>query len=96
VGFAGLCIGATGLWGVVGIFWTLPVSYLSGSAAAAGIPLINCLASMSGLIAPYSIGWLYARTHRFSVALLAVSACVAMSGVVLKLLKPPASLSAAP
>jgi len=86
LGFAGLCIGATGLWGVVGIFWTLPVSYLSGSAAAAGVPLINCLASMSGLVAPYLIGWLYARTHRFSVALAAVAGCVALSGIVLIML----------
>jgi ACS family tartrate transporter-like MFS transporter len=92
LGFLGLCIGATGLWGVVGIFWTLPMSYLSGSAAAAGVPLINCLASISVLIAPYSIGWIYTRTHRFSLALAVVSGCVALSGAVLKLLKPLASL----
>jgi len=91
LGFAGLCVGAMGLWGVVGIFWTLPVSYLSGSAAAAGVPLINCLASMSGLIAPYSIGWLYARTHTFSIALSVVSGCVALSGLLLKLLRDPVS-----
>jgi MFS family permease len=91
LGFAGLCAAAIGLWSVVGVFWTLPVSYLSGSAAAAGVPMINCLASISGLIAPYSIGWMYAKTHDFSVALTVVSGCVALSGVVLKLLKPPKS-----
>jgi MFS transporter, ACS family, tartrate transporter len=86
IGFVGICIGATGLWGAVGIFWTLPTSYLSDSAAAAGVPLINCVASLSGLVAPYAIGWLFMKTHTFSVALVIVAACVAFSSVTLKLL----------
>jgi MFS transporter, ACS family, tartrate transporter len=89
LGFGGLCVGAIGLWGAVGVFWTLPTSYLSGSAIAAGVPLINCLASLSGLIAPYAIGWMYTRVHSFSIALTVVAGCVSLSGFVLKLLRAP-------
>jgi nitrate/nitrite transporter NarK len=38
------------------LFWSLPTAYLRGTAAAAGIALINSLGNLSGFISPYLIG----------------------------------------
>jgi nitrate/nitrite transporter NarK len=39
------------------VFWTFPSSYLAGSAAAAGIALINSFGALGGFIAPVLKHW---------------------------------------
>src|SRR5260370_40524441 len=41
--------GAAGVFGVLPGFWNLPKAFLSGSAAAARIAIINSLRNLSGL-----------------------------------------------
>ncbi|GAA4332243.1 MFS transporter [Pigmentiphaga soli] len=50
----GIVLGILGQSTVQSVFWTLPASFLSGPAAAAGIAIINSLGVMSGL----STNWL--------------------------------------
>ena len=47
-----LALGAAGFIAVQPVFWTLPTSFLVGSAAAAGIALINSIGSLGGFLAP--------------------------------------------
>jgi MFS family permease len=44
-----ISIAASGIIGVMPIFWTFPGRLLSGSAAAAGLALINSVGSLSGI-----------------------------------------------
>ena len=56
-----LTIASVGDLGTRGPFWALPTRFLTGSAAAAGIALINTCASVGGFVGPYAIGFL--RDH---------------------------------
>jgi len=53
-----LTIASVGDLGTRGPFWALPTRFLTGSAAAAGIALINTCASVGGFVGPYAIGFL--------------------------------------
>lgn len=46
------CVATVGFVVVQPIYWTLPTSYLSGTAAASGIAWIGSLGNLGGLIAP--------------------------------------------
>jgi len=41
----------------VSAFWSLPTAFLSGTAAAGGIALINSFGNLGGFFGPYLIGW---------------------------------------
>lgn len=52
-----LCFAAAGFFAAQPAFWTFPSSALGGSAAAAGIALINSCGSLGGFIAPVLKNW---------------------------------------
>jgi hypothetical protein len=47
-----LCIAAVGMFAIAPLFWTLPTAFLSGTAAAGGIALINSIGNLAGFAAP--------------------------------------------
>uniref|UniRef100_A0A9E8CT14 MFS transporter n=1 Tax=Bosea sp. NBC_00436 TaxID=2969620 RepID=A0A9E8CT14_9HYPH len=55
------------------IFWTIPGSFLSGSAAAAGIAAISSCGQFAGFVSPYAIGYLKETTGEFLYGLVAVA-----------------------
>jgi ACS family tartrate transporter-like MFS transporter len=57
-----LTIAAMGDLGTRGPFWALPTRFLTGSAAAGGIALINTCAAVGGFVGPYAVGFLRDRT----------------------------------
>jgi ACS family tartrate transporter-like MFS transporter len=62
-----------GLRSLAGVFWAMPPQILRGSAAAAGIALINALGNLGGFVGPATIGWLYDRTGGYAGGLLALT-----------------------
>ena len=62
-------------------FWTLPTAMLSGTAAAAGIAVINSIGNLSGFFGPYAMGWVKDATGSFTGGLLLIAglAVVAMA-----------------
>lgn len=68
-----LCVAAFGIWAVLGVFWTLPMQFLSGAAAAGGLAMINGFAQIGGFVGPYLVGWIRDATHSFTPALLALA-----------------------
>jgi hypothetical protein len=34
------------------VFWSIPGTFLAGTAAAGGIALINCIGNLAGFVAP--------------------------------------------
>ncbi len=79
-------VGACGVFGALPVFWTLPTAVLSGTAAAAGIAVINSIGNLSGFFGPYAMGWIKDATGSFTGGLLLIAAlAVAAMGIVLAL-----------
>ncbi len=51
-----LSIAAAGVLTCAPLFWSLPTAFLGGSAAAAGIAVINSVGNLAGFVSPYMIG----------------------------------------
>jgi ACS family tartrate transporter-like MFS transporter len=79
-----LSLATAGLLSAHGPFWPLPSKFLSGSAAAGGIALINSLANLSGFAGPYAIGLLNGASGNFRSGLLLL-ALVPLAGMALAL-----------
>ena len=50
-------------------FWAVPTLFLTESAAAASIGLINSVGNLGGFAGPFVIGYLVSRTHSFAPGL---------------------------
>ena len=61
-----LSVAAVGDYSTRGPFWALPGKFLTGSAAAAGIALINAMGAVGGFIGPYAVGYLKDATGSFA------------------------------
>jgi ACS family tartrate transporter-like MFS transporter len=79
-----LSLAAAGLLSAHGPFWPLPSKFLTGSAAAGGIALINSLSNLSGFAGPYAIGLLNGASGNFRSGLLLL-AFVPLAGMALAL-----------
>jgi MFS transporter, ACS family, tartrate transporter len=58
-----LIICAMGIYAALPTFWTLSTGFLTGSAAAGGIALINSIGSLGGFVGPYAMGWINWRNN---------------------------------
>ena len=79
--FLALCVSATGIWSTLGPFWSIPTAFLSGTAAAGGIALINSIGNIGGFVGPTVMGFLKERTHRFESGLFVLAATLVVAGV---------------
>lgn len=79
--FAGLALAAIGVWGSFGPFWALPTRFLRGTAAAAGIALVNSLGNVGGFVGPYMVGLVKDATGRFEAGLLSLAALLVVGAV---------------
>ncbi len=67
-------IAAIGIFGTKAPFWPLPSLFLTGSAAASGIAIINAIGNLGGFIGPYAVGWVKDTTQSYSWGLYALAA----------------------
>jgi MFS family permease len=65
-----LTVAASGILALMPIFWTLPGRLLSGTAAAAGLALINSCGSLSGVLGSLLIGYLGVQAGMYTLAAL--------------------------
>ena len=70
-------------YGFQPVFWAVPTRFLTESAAAASIGLINAVGNLGGFVGPMVIGYLANRTHSFSPGLLYLVASLFLSGVLM-------------
>ncbi|HSC13707.1 MAG TPA: MFS transporter, partial [Gammaproteobacteria bacterium] len=76
-----LAVAAVGDLGTRGPFWALPTRFLTGSAAAAGIALINTMASVGGFVGSYAVGFVADITGSFAGGLLFLAALLLLAAV---------------
>jgi len=67
-----LCFAAIGILAAFPVFWSLPAAFLTGTAAAGGIALINSVGNLAGFVAPYLMGWLKDSTGSLTSGLYSV------------------------
>ena len=78
-----LCLGQIGASAMPPLFWPIPNTFLSGSAAAAGIATINSIGNLSGFMGPYMMGYVKDMTGTFSLGLVLLGViCLIGAGVV--------------
>jgi ACS family tartrate transporter-like MFS transporter len=81
VEMAALTLAALGIYSTLATFWSLPTAFLSGTAAAAGIALINSVGNLGGFVGPYVVGFLSDATGSFYAGLLLLAALVLVAGL---------------
>ena len=70
---AALTVAAVGVIGCLPVFWTLPPKFLTGTAAAGGIALINSIGNLGGIISPYMVGKVHDMTGSTQVGLYVIA-----------------------
>jgi len=91
IALLGITIAAVGILSSIALSWSLPTAYLAGSAAAAGIAMINSIGNLSGFVSPFIVGWIKDSTGSLTGGLYFLAASIAMGGVLVmctKALKP--------
>ena len=80
-GLIALTVAAVGDLGSRGPFWALPGRFLSGSAAAGGIALINTVGSVGGFVGPYAVGLVRDMTGGYTGGLLFLAALLFIGAI---------------
>jgi MFS transporter, ACS family, tartrate transporter len=81
VEMAALTLAALGIYSTLATFWSLPTAFLSGTAAAAGIALINSVGNLGGFVGPYVVGALSDATGSFYAGLLLLAVLILVAGL---------------
>jgi ACS family tartrate transporter-like MFS transporter len=69
----GLVFTGIGLGGAHGVFWTVPMTFLTGAAAAGGYALLNLFGNFAGFFGANLIGLIREETGSFTMALYTIS-----------------------
>ncbi|GJD52902.1 Putative tartrate transporter [Methylobacterium crusticola] len=76
-----VAVATIGLYGCKPAFWTMPSEFLTGTAAAGGIALINSVGNLGGFVGPFVVGWIKDATGGFGAALGFLAACAVLSAL---------------
>jgi MFS transporter, ACS family, tartrate transporter len=76
-----LTLAAIGIFCIFAVFWTLPTAWLSGTAAAGAIALINSIGNLAGFGGPYLVGWVKEATGSTSAGLLVLAVLPLIGGI---------------
>jgi len=74
---------------VQGVFWAIPPMVLGGTAAAAGIALINSVGNLGGFVGPTVMGWLRGVSGSYSAGLLVLASALVFEAVLVMTLRLP-------
>jgi ACS family tartrate transporter-like MFS transporter len=74
-----MCFAAVGFYGMKPVFWPLPSDFLSGTAAAGGIAIINSIGNLGGFFGPMLLGWTKEMTGGFSAGIYILAGCALVS-----------------
>lgn len=81
------CVTAVGVYVGMGVWWTVPVSFLSGPAAAGATGLINSVGNLGGWVGPYLVGFIKTSTGSYKGAYIYLSVSMIIAGIVMLTLK---------
>ena len=73
ISLAWLTLSLAGINAARGIFFTIPMRFLTGMALAGGLAFINSIGTAGGFVGPSMVGWLVDRTGSFTAGLTAMA-----------------------
>jgi ACS family tartrate transporter-like MFS transporter len=83
---ASFCLAASGIYAALAVFWTLPTALLRGTAAAAGLALINSFANLGGFFGPSITGWLKDMTGDYVLGLEVMAGMLGVAAIAVLLI----------
>ena len=89
-----LSVGTLGVIGSMPLFWPIPSTFLAGTAAAAGIGMVNSIGNLGGYVGPNVPVWVRHASADPSAALYVIAAALFL-GAILTFLFIPKNLTAA-
>lgn len=81
--FVMFALALAGAYGAIPVFWQLPSKLFAGTAAAAGIAIINSFGNLGGFLAPFGLGLLKDATGNIAPGLMVVAIVEAFAALVL-------------
>ena len=76
-----ICLSAVGIYASMGVWWTIPTTFLSGPAAAGSIALINSCGNLGGWVGPFMMGWIKTNTGSFDLGYYLMGAFMCGAGL---------------
>lgn len=85
--FVFMLLTAIGVYAPMSVWWSYPTSFLSGSAAAGAVGLINSTGNIGGFVGPYITGWLKQSTGSYLAAMLYLAGSLAVAAALILTLR---------
>jgi MFS transporter, ACS family, tartrate transporter len=85
---AALMMALVGLKSAMGPFWALSTTFLSGTAAAGGIALINSVGNLGGFVGPTLVGVLNDRTGSMEMSLWILGGSLLLMAILILTIRP--------
>jgi ACS family tartrate transporter-like MFS transporter len=85
---AAVSLGMMATFSMLGPFWATATSLMSGTAAAAGIALINSVGNLGGFFGPYIIGVKRSSGGGFRGGMLIIAIFLTLSGILAAVVQP--------
>ncbi|GGF10378.1 MFS transporter [Aliidongia dinghuensis] len=79
---AAMSVATIGIYGAKPSFWPLPSEFLTGTAAAGGIALVNSIGNLGGFVGPYIVGWIKQSSGGYEGGLYFLAGCAFLSAVI--------------
>ncbi len=80
-------IAVMGIYGSFGPFWSIPTSFLTATAAAGAIAMINSIGNLGGFLGPYAMGFIRDATGSFTGGVMFLVACMLLAAMLIMLLR---------
>jgi sugar phosphate permease len=78
-----MCLAAIGVYAPFGVWWSYPTTFLSGTAAAGAIGLINSFGNIGGFAGPYLTGFLKQLTGGYTAGWVYLSLSMLGAGLLM-------------
>ncbi|HYK88396.1 MAG TPA: MFS transporter [Acidobacteriota bacterium] len=88
------CIVAAAQHAYLPSFWAVPTAFLTESAAAAAIGLINSVGNLGGFLGPFLVGYVRTATGSFLGGMVFLSASLILASILAAQIKPPVTQAA--
>ncbi len=89
-----ISLATIGIYGSKPAFWPLPSQFLTGTAAAGGIALMNSIGNLGGFFGPQIVGWIRQSTSGYAAALYFLAGCALASALIAFVVVRPDVVSA--
>lgn len=92
LGMLGIVLAMTGLTCSVPVFWPIPAAFMTGTAAAGGLALVNVMGDFGGMASPSVVGWIRTATGSMEAVVIPTAAALLLTAVILLLAFPRRAL----